>query len=95
MTVERATQKLKDTATLGQIIYAVLSVIVMIIIFALTMRSDVNASIIKNIEQDKKIELLEERLLKQADKNEANQKEIMEKLNSIELQVNNKQDRKN
>lgn len=95
MTTQRAAEKLKDAATVGQMLYAVLSVIVMIIIFALTMRGDVSASIIKNTEQDKKIELLEERLLKQADKNEANQKEIMGKLNSIELQVNNKQDRKN
>ena len=95
MTTPKIDDKLKQSATLWQLIFGIGSTLVTVVAFILFMKADVSAAIKDNERQDKMLEMLEQKMTKQADKSDLNQKEILEKLNKIELQIKDKQARKN
>ena len=95
MTTPKIDDKLKQSATLWQLIFGIGSTLVTVVAFILFMKADVRAAIKDNERQDKMLEMLEQKMTKQSDKSDLNQKEILEKLNKIELQIKDKQDRKN
>jgi hypothetical protein len=95
MTTPKIDDKLKQSATLWQLIFGIGSTLVTVVAFILFMKADVSAAIKDNERQDKMLEMLEQKMTKQSDKSDLNQKEILEKLNKIELQIKDKQDRKN
>lgn len=94
MTTEKANSNLQKTATVWQLIFSLGSVFLIVCAFILTMRADINATIKDNQRQDKLMEEMKKENEKQGDKSDLNQKEILDKLSRIELQVSNKQDRK-
>ena len=95
MRTPKIDDKLKQSATLWQLIFGIGSTLVTVVAFILFMKADVSAAIKDNERQDKMLEMLEQKMTKQSDKSDLNQKEILEKLNKIELQIKDKQDRKN
>ena len=95
MTTPKIDDKLKQSATLWQLIFGIGSTLVTVVAFILFMKADVSAAIKDNERQDKMLEMLEQKMTKQSDKSDLNQKEILDKLNKIELQIKDKQDRKN
>lgn len=95
MTTPKIDDKLKQSATLWQLIFGIGSTLVTVVAFILFMKADVSAALKDNERQDKMLEMLEQKMTKQSDKSDLNQKEILEKLNKIELQIKDKQDRKN
>lgn len=95
MATPKIDDKLKQSATLWQLIFGIGSTLVTVVAFILFMKADVSAAIKDNERQDKMLEMLEQKMTKQSDKSDLNQKEILEKLNKIELQIKDKQDRKN
>lgn len=95
MTTPKIDDKLKQSATLWQLIFGIGSTLVTVVAFILFMKADVSAAIKDNERQDKMLEMIEQKMTKQSDKSDLNQKEILEKLNKIELQIKDKQDRKN
>ena len=85
---------LQKAATIWQLLFGIGSVLVTVTVFVLSLRADINTNKAKIDQQKEAINAINTSREKIADKSELNQKEILEKLGKIELEMSNKQNRK-
>lgn len=85
---------LKQGATVWQLILGLLSTTVVITAFILSIHSDVTAATKDNVRQDKAIDAINDTQKEYAKSAEIRQREIIEKLTEIQLQLKDKADRR-
>lgn len=87
MTTQKVNETLKGAATIWQLIFGIASTVVSVTVFLLMMKSDVNASR-KDIDRH-------ERLIDKMNNDiQQGQREILDAINEVKLQLKDKQDRK-
>ncbi len=94
MTTPKADERLKQGATLWQLIYGIVATIVIVTAFILSIRADVASAIKENVRQDQTLEKLLEKQQRLEERTDTRQREILDKLNDIQLQLKDKQDRR-
>lgn len=94
MTTNNINGKLKEAATVWQLIFGIGSTIVFATAFVFSVKSDVSSNSKDILRSEKSIQIIEEKQLRFEEKTEVRQKEILDKLNDIQLQIKDKQDRK-
>lgn len=87
MTTQKVNETLKGAATIWQLLFGIGSTVVSVTVFLLMMKGDVNAAK-KDIERhDKQIERM-------TDEIQDGQRQILDAINELKLQLKDKQDRK-
>ena len=88
MTTQKVNESLKGAATIWQLLFGIGSTVVTITVFLLMMKSDVSAAR-KDIDRHEKvIERMNEDI-------QRGQREILDAINDLKLQLKDKQDRNN
>jgi len=88
MTTQKVNNTLKGAATIWQLLFSLGSTIVVVTVFVLSIRGDVNAAK-KDIERHEKL------IERMSNDIQTGQREILDAINDLKLQLKDKQDRNN
>lgn len=88
MTTQKVNETLKGAATIWQLIFGIGSTVVSVTVFLLMMKSDVSAAR-KDIDRHEKL------IEKMSNDIQTGQREILDAINELRLQLKDKQDRNN
>ena len=94
MTTQNINDKLKGSATLWQLIFSVVSVIVVVLAFAFSLRADVNSALRETTRNATDIIEVKDELHKQEEKVDVIQRQILDAINDLKLSLKDKADRR-
>ena len=94
MTTQNINDKLKGSATLWQLIFSVVSVIVVVLAFAFSLRADVNSALRETTRNATDIIEVKDELHKNEEKVDAIQRQILDAINDLKLSLKDKADRR-
>jgi len=94
MTTQKINDKLKGSATLWQLIFSVVSVIVVVLAFAFSLRADVNSALRETIRNATDIIEVKDELHKHEEKVDVIQRQILDAINDLKLSLKDKADRR-
>lgn len=94
MTTQNINDKLKEAATLWQLIFSVVSVIVVVLAFAFSLRADVNSALRETTRNATDIIEVKDELHKQEEKVDVIQRQILDAINDLKLSLKDKADRR-
>lgn len=94
MTTQNINDKLKGAATLWQLIFSVVSVIVVVLAFAFSLRADVNSALRETTRNATDIIEVKDELHKNEEKVDAIQRQILDAINDLKLSLKDKADRR-
>lgn len=94
MTTQNINDKLKGAATLWQLIFSVVSVIVVVLAFAFSLRADVNSALRETTRNATDIIEVKDELHKQEEKVDVIQRQILDAINDLKLSLKDKADRR-
>ena len=94
MTTQNINDKLKGSATLWQLIFSVVSVIVVVLAFAFSLRADVNSALRETTRNATDIIEVKDELLKHEEKVDVIQRQILDAINDLKLSLKDKADRR-
>jgi len=94
MTTQNINDKLQGAATLWQLIFSVVSVIVVVLAFAFSLRADVNSSLRETTRNATDIIEVKDELHKHEEKVDVIQRQILDAINDLKLSLKDKADRR-
>lgn len=94
MTTQNINDKLKGSATLWQLIFSVVSVIVVVLAFAFSLRADVNSAVRETTRNATDIIEVKDELHKHEEKVDVIQRQILDAINDLKLSLKDKADRR-
>ena len=94
MTTQNINDKLKEAATLWQLIFSVVSVIVVVLAFAFSLRADVNSALRETTRNATDIIEVKDELHKHEEKVDVIQRQILDAINDLKLSLKDKADRR-
>jgi len=94
MTTQNINDKLKGAATLWQLIFSVVSVIVVVLAFAFSLRADVNSALRETTRNASDIIEVKAELHKHEEKVDVIQRQILDAINDLKLSLKDKADRR-
>lgn len=94
MTTQNINDKLKGAATLWQLIFSVVSVIVVVLAFAFSLRADVNSALRETTRNASDIIEVKDELHKHEEKVDVIQRQILDAINDLKLSLKDKADRR-
>lgn len=94
MTTQNINDKLKGAATLWQLIFSVVSVIVVVLAFAFSLRADVNSAVRETTRNATDIIEVKDELHKHEEKVDVIQRQILDAINDLKLSLKDKADRR-
>ena len=94
MTTKNIDDKLKGAATLWQLIFSVVSVIVVVLAFAFSLRADVNSALRETTRNATDIIEVKDELHKHEEKVDVIQRQILDAINDLKLSLKDKADRR-
>ena len=94
MTTQNINDKLKGSATLWQLIFSVVSVIVVVLAFAFSLRADVNSALRETTRNATDIIEVKAELYKHEEKVDVIQRQILDAINDLKLSLKDKADRR-
>lgn len=94
MTTQNINDKLKGSATLWQLIFSVVSVIVVVLAFAFSLRADVNSALRETTRNATDIIEVKDELHKYEEKVDVIQRQILDAINDLKLSLKDKADRR-
>ena len=94
MTTQNINDKLKGAATLWQLIFSVVSVIVVVLAFAFSLRADVNSALRETTLNASDIIEVKAELYKHEEKVDVIQRQILDAINDLKLSLKDKADRR-
>jgi len=94
MTTQKINDKLKGSATLWQLIFSVVSVIVVVLTFAFSLRADVNSALRETTRNATDIIEVKDELHKHEEKVDVIQRQILDAINDLKLSLKDKADRR-
>jgi sensor domain CHASE-containing protein len=94
MTTQNINDKLKGSATLWQLIFSVVSVIVVVLAFAFSLRADVNSALRETTRNATDIIEVKDELHKHEEKVDVIQRQILDAINDLKLSLKDKADRR-
>ena len=94
MTTQNIDDKLKGAATLWQLIFSVVSVIVVVLAFAFSLRADVNSALRETTRNATDIIEVKDELHKHEEKVDVIQRQILDAINDLKLSLKDKADRR-
>jgi|JRYE01.1.fsa_nt_gb hypothetical protein len=94
MTTQNINDKLKGAATLWQLIFSVVSVIVVVLAFAFSLRADVNSALRETTRNATDIIEVKDELHKHEEKVDVIQRQILDAINDLKLSLKDKADRR-
>lgn len=94
MTTQNINDKLKGAATLWQLIFSVVSVIVVVLAFAFSIRADVNSALRETTRNATDIIEVKDELHKHEEKVDVIQRQILDAINDLKLSLKDKADRR-
>lgn len=94
MTTQNINDKLKGAATLWQLIFSVVSVIVVVLAFAFSLRADVNSALKETSRNADDIIEVKDELHKHEEKVDVIQRQILDAINDLKLSLKDKADRR-
>lgn len=94
MTNQNINDKLKGSATLWQLIFSVVSVIVVVLAFAFSIRADVNSALRETTRNATDIIEVKDELHKHEEKVDVIQRQILDAINDLKLSLKDKADRR-
>jgi len=94
MTTQKINDKLKGAATLWQLIFSVVSVIVVVLAFAFSLRADVNSALRETTRNATDIIEVKDELHKHEEKVDVIQRQILDAINDLKLSLKDKADRR-
>jgi low affinity Fe/Cu permease len=89
----KSESRLSQAATLWQLIYGIGTTVIAVTGFLLLMRSDVNANQKDIQKHDKRFDAIDSKMDRFSEKSEENQREILDAINEVKLQMKDKLDR--
>lgn len=94
MTTQNINDKLKGSATLWQLIFSVVSVIVVVLAFAFSLRADVNSALRETTRNATDIIEVKDELHKHEEKVDVIQRQILDAINDLKLSLKDKADKR-
>jgi len=94
MTTQNINDKLKGAATLWQLIFSLVSVIVVVLAFAFSLRADVNSALRETTRNATDIIDVKDELHKHEEKVDVIQRQILDAINDLKLSLKDKADRR-
>lgn len=94
MTTQNINDKLRGAATLWQLIFSVVSVIVVVLAFAFSLRADVNSALRETTRNATDIIEVKDELHKHEEKVDVIQRQILDAINDLKLSLKDKADRR-
>ena len=94
MTTQNIDDKLKGAATLWQLIFSVVSVIVVVLAFAFSLRADVNSALRETTRNATDIIEVKDEVHKHEEKVDVIQRQILDAINDLKLSLKDKADRR-
>lgn len=94
MTTQNINDKLKGAATLWQLIFSVVSVIVVVLAFAFSLRADVNSALRETTRNATDIIEVKDELHKHKEKVDVIQRQILDAINDLKLSLKDKADKR-
>ena len=94
MTTQNIDDKLKGAATLWQLIFSVVSVIVVVLAFAFSLRADVNSALRETTRNATDIIEVKDEVHKNEEKVDVIQRQILDAINDLKLSLKDKADRR-
>lgn len=94
MTTQNINDKLKGAATLWQLIFSVVSVIVVVLAFAFSLRADVNSALRETTRNATDIIEVKDELHKHEEKVDVIQRQILDAINDLKLSLKDKADKR-
>lgn len=94
MTTQNINDKLKGAATLWQLIFSVVSVIVVVLAFAFSLRADVNSALRETTRNATDIIEVKDEVHKHEEKVDVIQRQILDAINDLKLSLKDKADRR-
>jgi sensor domain CHASE-containing protein len=94
MTTQNINDKLKEAATLWQLIFSVVSVIVVVLAFAFSLRADVNSALRETTRNATDIIEVKDELHKHEEKVDVIQRQILDAINDLKLSLKDKADKR-
>ena len=94
MTTQNINDKLKGAATLWQLIFSVVSVIVVVLAFAFSLRADVNSALRETTRNATDIIEVKDEVHKHEEEVYVIQRQILDAINDLKLSLKDKADRR-
>ena len=94
MRTKNIDDKLKGAATLWQLIFSVVSVIVVVLAFAFSLRADVNSALRETTRNATDIIEVKDEVHKHEEKVDVIQRQILDAINDLKLSLKDKADRR-
>ena len=94
MTTQNINDKLKEAATLWQLIFSVVSVIVVVLAFAFSLRADVNSALRETTRNATDIIGVKDEVHKHEEEVYVIQRQILDAINDLKLSLKDKADRR-
>mgnify|MGYP003597723880 FL=1 len=94
MTTQNINDKLKEAATLWQLIFSVVSVIVVVLAFAFSLRADVNSALRETTRNATDIIEVKDEVHKHEEEVDVIQRQILDAINDLKLSLKDKADRR-
>ena len=94
MTTQNINDKLKGGATLWQLIFSVVSVIVVVLAFAFSLRADVNSALRETTRNATDIIEVKDEVHKHEEEVDVIQRQILDAINDLKLSLKDKADRR-
>ena len=94
MTTQNINDKLKGAATLWQLIFSVVSVIVVVLAFAFSLRADVNSALRETTRNATDIIEVKDEVHKHEEEVDVIQRQILDAINDLKLSLKDKADRR-
>ena len=94
MTTQNINDKLQGAATLWQLIFSVVSVIVVVLAFAFSLREDVNSALRETTRNATDIIEVKNEVHKHEEKVDVIQRQILDAINDLKLSLKDKADRR-
>ena len=94
MTTKNINDKLKEAATLWQLIFSVVSVIVVVLAFAFSLRADVNSALRETTRNATDIIEVKDEVHKHEEEVDVIQRQILDAINDLKLSLKDKADRR-
>ena len=94
MTTQNINDKLQGAATLWQLIFSVVSVIVVVLAFAFSLRADVNSALRETARNATDIIEVKDEVHKHEEKVDVIQRQILDAINDLKLSLKDKADRR-
>ena len=94
MTTQNINDKLQGAATLWQLIFSVVSVIVVVLAFAFSLRADVNSALRETTRNATDIIEVKDEVHKHEEEVDVIQRQILDAINDLKLSLKDKADRR-